>query len=333
VDYLDLGHPFDLARQRWVAEAAARALEAGYREKVRLALTIPVSAAVSADGFDRHLRAQLEWLQADYADLCVIGRIDRDNWPTVRASGALRRAEAALTAGKIGCLGFSFHDHYHILKQVLEDYRGWTFCQFQYSYMDTGHDPGTMGLSLAADHGLAVVVTEPLKGGRLTAQPPAAVRHVWEAAPRQRSLAAWGLGFVWNQPAVSTAVCGIETMDQLVEDLVLADEAEAGAFTVRDELTVNRVRDAYNAGKAIACASCRPCMPCPEGIDIPRIFEIYNDAFIYGDAQTASAIYHDEGHRAGDCIRCGLCERACAMSPPIPIMEWLERAGELLERE
>jgi len=31
-------------------------------------------------------------------------------------------------------------------------------------------------------------------------------------------------------------------------------------------------------------------MPCPEGIDVPRIFELYNDAFIYEDVETARAI-------------------------------------------
>jgi predicted aldo/keto reductase-like oxidoreductase len=125
-------------------------------------------------------------------------------------------------------------------------------------------------------------------------------------------------------------VCGVCNMDQLGEDLALADEAEAGALTVRDELAINLVRDAHNELRTIDCASCRPCMPCPQGIDVPRIFEIYNDAIMYGDVKTASSVYRDEGHRAEECTECGLCESKCCRCEPLPIIAWLKTAHDLL---
>jgi predicted aldo/keto reductase-like oxidoreductase len=341
VNYLDLGYPYDLVRQRRVAEVAGRALQGGYRERVKVAVTVPVTVAGPAgagqaegaapvDAFEQHLDAQLEWLGTDRVDFCVLGRIDRENWPAAGERGLLQKAEEALADGRVGSLGFAFHDQFQSLKQVLRSYERWAFVQFQYSYMDVDHDPGSPGLAYAVEQGLAVVVTEPLKRGRLTKDPPESVAAVWAAAPQQRSLADWGLRFVWNRPAVSTVVCGVGSMDQLVENLALADQAEAGALAVRDELTINRVRDAYNALKPIDCASCRPCLPCPEGIDIHRIFEIFNDATIYDDVKTASAIYRDEGHRADMCTGCGACEKRCSGRTPLPIIEWLATAHRSL---
>jgi predicted aldo/keto reductase-like oxidoreductase len=260
----------------------------------------------------------------------ALSRLDRESWPQAKKKGLLTRAERAISAGKVGSLGFAFHDHFQILRQVLQEYGDWSFSQFQFSFMDAGHDPGASGLAYAADQGIAVVVKEALKGGRLTKAPPESVRKIWGAAPEQRSLADWGLRYVWNHPAVSTAVCGVSSMDQLVDDLALAEEAEAGALMVRDELTINRARDAYNELKTIDCASCRPCMPCPQGLDVPRIFEIYNDAITYGDVETARSIYRDEGHRADECVECGVCERKCCRREPLPIMALLKTAADLL---
>ncbi len=330
VNYLDLGYPYDLARQRRVAEVAGRALQGGYRGRVKIAVTVPVASADPARAFDHHLDAQLEWLGIDRADFCVLGRIDRATWPAVAELGLLQKAEAAMADGRVGGLGFAFHDQFQTLKQVMRAYDRWTFAQFQYSYMDVDHDPGSAGLAYAAEQGLAVVVTEPLKLGRLTREPPGSAADAWASAPQRRSLADWGLRFVWNHPAVSTAVCGVENMKQLVEDLALADGAEAGALSVRDELAINRVREAYDALRSIDCASCRPCLPCPEGIDIPRIFEICNDAIIYDDVKAASAIYQAEGHRADMCTGCGACEKRCSRREPLPITALLVTAANLL---
>jgi len=69
-------------------------------------------------------------------------------------------------------------------------------------------------------------------------------------------------------------------------------------------------------------------MPCPEGIDVPRIFEIYNDAMKYRDVETGRCIYRDEQHWAANCTQCGVCVRACAKS--LPILDWLQPAHDLL---
>ena len=69
-------------------------------------------------------------------------------------------------------------------------------------------------------------------------------------------------------------------------------------------------------------------MPCPVNIDIPRIFEIYNDAIMYGDIETAQSIFSNEKRRIDICTECGSCESLCGRR--LPILEFLRAAHQLL---
>ncbi len=98
---------------------------------------------------------------------------------------------------------------------------------------------------------------------------------------------------------------------------------------------VAQVRDAYRELAVIPCTDCKYCLPCPNGVKIPDIFDIYNDAKMYGDRKAARLFYTwlDESERADRCTRCGQCEELCPQG--IGIMDWLEKAQAFLavERE
>jgi predicted aldo/keto reductase-like oxidoreductase len=58
-------------------------------------------------------------------------------------------------------------------------------------------------------------------------------------------------------------------------------------------------------------------VPCPQGIDIPEVFGMYNEAVGFGHDAESMAPYIeaygeiDAGHRADACARCGNCEEKC----------------------
>jgi uncharacterized protein len=328
VNYLDLGFPWDMKQHEPVVLTVRNALRDGYRDKIRIALTVPARLIASRSDFDLRLNEQLEWLEVDTVDFCLLGRLNRENWPRLLGLGALDWIEGAMKDGRIDKAGFSFHDHYQVLKSILDSYDKWTVGQFQYSYMDVDHDPGVSGINYAAERGLAVVVMEPLRGGRLTKRPPETVARVWAKARQGRTLAEWGLRFVWNLSSVSTVVCDMGSMEQLAENLSIAESAEVDGLTVQEEVLISQVREEYRKLRHIPCPSCRPCMPCPMDIDVPRLFEVYNDALMYDDLETARSICRDEQLYPQNCTECRLCENRCAKR--LPIVDWVTKVRELL---
>ncbi|MFX1402825.1 MAG: aldo/keto reductase [Promethearchaeota archaeon] len=328
VNYLDSGYPYSARQHERLLGLINKALQDGYRQKVKVAVTLPPCPINTTLELDRYLNKQLRCLNIDRIDVYLLGGLNRDTWATLQELDVLRWAEGAMRDGRIDKLGFSCHDHFQIFKNILDAFDSWTVCQLQYSYMDVDHDPGVSGITYAAEKGLAVVVTEPLRRGRLTKEPPESVAEIWARAPRQYTLTEWGLRWVWNHPEISVVVCDMSTEEQVKKNIVVADSAEPDSLTVHEEVLISRVREAYRTLIPIPCSSCRACMPCPIGIDVPRIFELYNDAIIYSDIETARSIYRLEQHAIDICTECAACAKACAKK--IAVLDWLKTANQLL---
>ena len=58
------------------------------------------------------------------------------------------------------------------------------------------------------------------------------------------------------------------------------------------------------------CRGCGYCMPCPVGIDIPKVYEAYNRTACQPMEQARES-YDALEVKASACVRCGKCERAC----------------------
>jgi len=232
VNYVDCAWPY----HRENAEPfLGRALRDGYRARVRLATKLPCWLVKEADDFDRYLDRQLERLDTGKIDFYLLHALDGDRWREMRDRRVLPRAERAIGDGRIGCLGFSFHDTYPAFEEITLGYDGWTFCQIQYNYLDTEYQAGTRGLELAAGRGLAVVVMEPLRGGllagnagqRSTMGLPPTIQAQWDGASVSRSPAEWALQWLWNRPEVSTVLSGMSTLAQVEENLAAASRSGA----------------------------------------------------------------------------------------------------------
>ena len=329
VNYLDTAYVYHDGQSELLL---GKALKGGYREKVRLATKLPVWAVESAADFDRLLNEQLQKLQTEHIDFYLLHALGRSRWrEIVLKHDLLARAEAALADGRIGHLGFSFHDEYEAFEEIVNGSDLWSFCQIQYNYMDTENQAGTRGLKLAAEKGLAVVVMEPLMGGRL-ADPPKDVRETMESFPVQRSPVEWALQWLWDQPEISVVLSGMSAMTQVEENLSFADRSAVGSFSPEEQALIAEVKEKYSKRIAIPCSKCNYCMPCPNGLNIPANFEFYNYAHLYdnvADARFRYGLFLTEAQRASACIACGLCEEMCPQG--IAISEWMPKVAALLE--
>jgi predicted aldo/keto reductase-like oxidoreductase len=305
------------------------ALKDGYREKVKVTTKLPVWLVEGAKDFDRSLNEQLGRLQMEKVDFYFLHGLNSKSWAKVRDLGVLRWAERAMADGRFDHLGFSFHDNFEAFRQIVEDYDNWTAAQVQYNYMDVDYQAGRRGVEYAASKGLAVVVMEPIRGGQL-AKPRGPVAEVWESAAPKRSPAAWALLWVWNQPEASVVLSGMSTMEQVVENVALADSARPGILGPEELALVDRAREAYKGLAPIPCTGCKYCMPCSSGVEISSIFQMYNDAMIYEDPREARWVYgrFKEEQRADKCTRCGECMDACPQEVDIP--GWLGKVHTFL---
>ncbi|HMD75825.1 MAG TPA: aldo/keto reductase [Terracidiphilus sp.] len=328
VNYLDTAYAYHGGQSEVVV---GKALKGGYRERVRLATKLPVWLVESPADFDRLLNEQLTKLQTDHIDFYLLHALSHGRWQDiVLKHKLLDRAEAALADGRIRHLGFSFHDEYEGFEEIVNGSDLWSFCQIQYNYMDTENQAGTRGLKLAASKGLAVVIMEPLMGGRL-ADPPKDILEVMASYPVRRSPAEWALEWLWDQPEVSVVLSGMSAMMQVGENLRCADHSRIGAFSEADQALIAKVREIYAARTAIPCSKCNYCMPCPNGIYIPANFEFFNYAHLYDDVAGARFKYQvflEEEQRSGSCIACGICEEQCPQK--IAISEWMPKVTALL---
>lgn len=317
VNYIDTAYPYHDGTSEIVL---GKALKDGYGRRVRVATKSPVWLIKKAEDFDTYMDEQLKRLQADHVDFYLFHGLNRKTWRDVILKfDLLKRAEAAIRDGRIRYLGFSFHDDFDSFKEIVDGYDAWSFCQIQYNYMDTENQAGTKGLKYAASKGLAVVVMEPLLGGRL-ANPPKPVKEILEQDGKGRSPSDLALQWIWSQREVSVILSGMSTMGQVEGNIRSADLSSIGSIGMDDLELIDRIRAKYREKIPISCTNCRYCMPCPSGVDIPSNLELFNNGFIHDDMSTARTTYSrffEEKERAGACTQCKECEEKCPQKLPI----------------
>jgi len=327
VNYIDTAWPYHGGNSEIVA---GKALKDGYREKTFLATKLPTWLINEEEDMDKYLNEQLKKLQTDHIDFYLLHALDKNKWENMKKVDALSWAEKKKQEGKIRYIGFSFHDEYPVFQEIIDYYDKWDFCQIQYNYMDIDVQAGEKGLKHAASKGLGVVIMEPIRGGRL-ANPPKAVQDIWDTAKVKRTPAEWALQWLWNQPEVSVVLSGMSTFEQLKENIESAKRSGINTLTKEELEIVSKVRNKYKELSPIACTGCNYCMPCPNGVNIPRNFELYNEAHMYNIYEANRKAYKDLGDaKASSCIECGTCESVCPQH--LTIIDYLKEVANYFER-
>jgi uncharacterized protein len=330
INYLDTAYPYHDGQSERVV---GKAIKDGYRAKVKVVTKMPTWLVKTADDFDRLLDEQLGRLDLDSVDFYLLHSIGKDEYLRLKGLGVLDWAEKAIGEGRFGRLGFSSHDSFEGIKYVLDGYDSWVLCQIQYNYIDAVGEPGTKCLKHIASKGVAAVIMEGLRGGSLVGPPPS-IEKVWAKAASPRSPADWGLQWLWSQREVSLVLSGMSSMAQVEENIASAESSRVGLLSGAELALFDEARELYAKLSAIPCTGCRYCMPCPNGVDIPRNFGIYNDGIRYDKPDKARGDYAwmatalklglakvDE--RAASCVACRACEAQCPQK--IPIADWMEQ--------
>jgi predicted aldo/keto reductase-like oxidoreductase len=146
-----------------------------------------------------------------------------------------------------------------------------------------------------------------------------------------RSHVEWAFKWIFNNPSVTLALSGMSTMEQVVENLNIADISRANALIEKELDIIDKVRKLYTHMNKVKCTGCKYCIPCPNNVAIPEIFAYYNEAAAYSvQDQSAKSYAHlkKSSRDASSCIECGKCEEVCPQK--LPIIEHLKEAHESL---
>jgi hypothetical protein len=329
VNYLDTAYPYHGGS----SEAfVGRVLQDGYREKVKLATKMPTWLVRSQEDMDRYLDEQLTRLKTNI-DFYLLHGLTEERWQKLKELNVTAWAEKKEDEGKFSHFGFSFHDSFDVFRDIIDSYDGWALCQVQYNYVDADRQAGTEGLKYAASKGLAVIVMEPIGGGRLAVTPPKQVQSLWNKAKVKRTPAELALLWVWNHREVSVVLSGMSTMQQVKENVKTTNCSVPPILSQEELQFVDQLAQKYKQLGFFGCTGCKYCMPCDEGVSIPEIIAFLNEFSIKEGDEEVKARYHQQikqENQAKKCAKCGKCEQICPQK--LPIRDILGRAVWTFER-
>ena len=106
INYVDTAWMYHMGNSEKVL---GKALQDGYRQKVKLVTKLPMIFMKKEEDFDRFLNQQLERLQSDYLDMYLFHMLNETNFEKMKQMNLISKMEKARDAGKIKHIGFSFH--------------------------------------------------------------------------------------------------------------------------------------------------------------------------------------------------------------------------------
>ena len=306
----------------------------GLREKVYIATKLPHYLIRSREGMDKLFHEELRRLQTDYVDYYLMHMLsDVDTWQRLCELGIREWIAEKKASGQIRQVGFSYHGNSDMFCRLVDVY-DWDFCQIQYNYMDEHSQAGRRGLHHAHEKGLAVIIMEPLRGGKLVNRLPKEATGIFESYPKRHTPAQWALKWLWNQPEVTVVLSGMNTMEMVQDNIHTASTTAVGELGEAEEAMLQSVVRAINARMKVGCTGCGYCMPCPKGVDIPGTFAAYNRRYAEGKASgffdyMMCTALRKNATPASNCVGCGKCEQHCPQH--LPIRQHLKEAKSELE--
>ena len=229
--------------------------------------------------------------------------------------------------GKIRHISFSFHDTPEALKHIIDNGYAMESVLLQYNLLDRVNEEM---IQYAAAKGLGVVVMGPVGGGRLAA-PTELAQRLGSGNLNTYELA---LRFVLGNPGVCCALSGMQSVDMVEKNVAVASLEQP--MSEEQWKAIGESMENLKKFSELYCTGCNYCQPCPQGIEIPKIFLAYTYHNVYGMKELAKKTWENyvnnekqPGCTSADCVDCGLCEEKGPQH--LKIRELLKKVEPVLE--
>jgi predicted aldo/keto reductase-like oxidoreductase len=283
-------------------------------------------------GAERCIDQSLRRLCTDHVDLLIFHHVASSEVLSriMGPDGALEAFTAAREDGKIRYIGISGHGVSDVLIRALREYR-FDAVMTGFNFFDRFNFPEVEEtlIPLAKKTGTGIVGMKAFGDGLLWEYPEESIRYALSLP-------------------IDVLPLGFNTMEQLQIDLNVIRDFKPLTDREKEEIfTVNPILGNY------VCRLCGECLPCPEGIDIPRVFnyEGWYDRqlrdgvirstpdfalrdrvrFWFGNVDRARNEYDQLQLKADRCTECGVCVPKCPYQ--IDIIAKLKLVHYKLNRE
>ena len=259
-------------------------------------------------------------LATDYIDIGMIHYVDSlEDWEAVAGGPVMAYAREMQAQGKIRYIGLSSHNPAAAMQAVQsglidvlmfsvnpcydlqpanEDcYALWDGKNYDRKLVNM--DPEREALYETCSRlGVAITVMKAFGGGDLLDE---------ELSPAGKALTVnQCLHYALTRPGGAAVMSGAHTVDELEKCLEYTTAADvekdyAAAFAALPKISWEG-----------HCMYCGHCAPCPQGIDVAAVTKFLNLTKAQNSVpETVREHYAALRHHAGECVKCGACEKRC----------------------
>ena len=311
--YFDTAYVYDNGDSERAAKAAL--VDRYPRESFTLATKLCAwMGAHNEQTAKQQFYTSLERTGAGYFDYYLLHALQAGNYKTYDKYHIWDFVKEQKAKGLIRHWGFSFHATPDILDELLTDHPDAEFVQLQLNYADWENPQvaARENYEVARKHGKSIVVMEPVKGGAL-ANPTKEVGKVLKEASPDASFASWAIRYAASLDGIITVLSGMSNLEQMQDNLSYMKDFKP--LNAQEQIAIRKAQELMHGIKSIPCTACHYCTAgCPKKIPIPEIFAARNQQLVWGQLEEGSRQYSkavEGAGKAGECIACGQCERAC----------------------
>ena len=274
---------------------------------------------------------QLEWCGVEYFDYYLMHAQDKNIYEHFQKCHAYEECLKLKEEGLIKHLGISFHDKAEVLEKILTDHPEIEIVQIQFNYVDyeSAAVQSKKVYEVCRKFNKPVLVMEPVKGGGLVNLPDDA-KKMLDDLGENNSYASYAIRFAASFDGMYKVLSGMSNFEQLKDNVDFMKDFKK--LNEEEIQTVLKIGEMLRKLGGIPCTACRYCTEgCPMKIAIPDLFSCYNSKVQFKDwnASYYYNVHTQEGGKASECLKCGMCENICPQH--LPIRELLEKVAKEFE--
>ena len=260
-----------------------------FRDEVVLATKV---WAKDAAGAAKELAMSFDRLRTKRIDLIQCHNVSNqpDLDKVMGPGGSYEMLAKAKAEGKVGAIGFSSHNPDIAVKAI----RTGKFATLQFPFNFIENDPEEKVFPAARQRGMGIIAMKPLGGGLL-------------------DRADLCFRFLQQYPDV-VPIPGIQSMEEI--DEIVGYYQGRRPLGQDDREQMQGIRNELGGR---FCHRCEYCMPCEQGVQIPKVLLIKSQVRRFSPRQLA-LIAKEAVASVEKCVDCSECVEKCPYSLPVPDM-------------